>query len=185
MRADARANRLAILEAAAALYATRGVEVPMSAVAQAAGVGIATLYRHFPTPVDLLFGVGEHMLEQVADVCESSLPLLRADPERGWRAFIDGILALRIGALAPQVVPFFDRPEVGQRFAELRSRLERSLHPVLNEAKSAGLLRPEIGVLQFHVGLGAITRPLPAAADVHVPGQMQWLVEVFLRGIRP
>jgi AcrR family transcriptional regulator len=53
MRADAVKNRRRILEAAEGVFATEGVSVPIDAVAEAAGVGVGTLYRHFPTKEDL------------------------------------------------------------------------------------------------------------------------------------
>lgn len=49
LRADARRNALAVIEAARTLFAENGVDVPMEEVGRAAGVGKGTLYRHFPT----------------------------------------------------------------------------------------------------------------------------------------
>ena len=57
LRRDARANRDRILEAARASFATDGVDVPVEAIAQRAGVGMGTLYRRFPTKQDLVEAV--------------------------------------------------------------------------------------------------------------------------------
>ena len=49
LRADAQRNRARILEAAEAVFAAEGIEVPVDMIAEKAGVGVGTLYRHFPT----------------------------------------------------------------------------------------------------------------------------------------
>ena len=68
MRADARAKRAALQTAGAELFAEQGTDVPLSAVAVRAGVGIGTLYRHFPTRGELYLGVMEAVVEKVVEV---------------------------------------------------------------------------------------------------------------------
>lgn len=67
MRADAQRNRERLLEAAKALFASRGLAAPLDEVAAAAGLGIATLYRHFPSREELVSALVESTLEPIAE----------------------------------------------------------------------------------------------------------------------
>ncbi|CAL9275892.1 hypothetical protein SUDANB5_04403 [Streptomyces sp. SudanB5_2050] len=66
-RADARRNQKALLDAAAAVFVRSGVEAPVRDIAAEAGVGTATIYRHFPTRADLIVGVYRHQVEACAE----------------------------------------------------------------------------------------------------------------------
>ncbi|OPF72364.1 TetR family transcriptional regulator [Streptomyces antioxidans] len=66
-RADARRNEKALLEAAAAVFVSSGVEAPIRDIAAKAGVGTATIYRHFPTRADLIVAVYRHQVEALAE----------------------------------------------------------------------------------------------------------------------
>ena len=76
-RADARRNEQALLEAAAAIFVSAGVEAPIRDIAARAGVGTATIYRHFPTRADLIIAVYRHQVEGLA---EAGPALLAAGP---------------------------------------------------------------------------------------------------------
>ena len=67
MRADAQRNEQALLAAAAAVFVTSGVEAPVRDIAAAAGVGMGTIYRHFPTRADLVVAVYRHQVEACAE----------------------------------------------------------------------------------------------------------------------
>src|SRR5688572_30625533 len=82
MRADARENRARVLTVARELFAERGLDVPMAAIARRAGVGIATLYRRFPTKESL---VREAFTEQFA-LCQAVIDEALTDPDP-WRGF--------------------------------------------------------------------------------------------------
>ena len=62
-RADARRNEAALLDAAAATFVESGVNVPVRDIAARAGVGVGTIYRHFPTRADLIVAVYQHQVE--------------------------------------------------------------------------------------------------------------------------
>ena len=66
-RADARRNEQTLLESAAQVFITHGVEVPVRVVAAHAGVGVGTIYRHFPTRADLIVAVYRHQVEALAE----------------------------------------------------------------------------------------------------------------------
>lgn len=66
-RADARRNQQALLDAAAAAFIASGVDVPVREIATSAGVGVGTIYRHFPTRADLIVAVYRHQVEACAE----------------------------------------------------------------------------------------------------------------------
>ena len=66
-RADARRNEQTLLDAAAAIFVTSGVEAPVRDIAAKAGVGTGTIYRHFPTRADLIIAVYRHQVEACAE----------------------------------------------------------------------------------------------------------------------
>src|SRR4029078_10048083 len=66
-RADARRNEQTLLDAAAAVFLTSGVQAPVRDIAAKAGVGMGTIYRHFPTRADLIIAVDRHQVEACAD----------------------------------------------------------------------------------------------------------------------
>jgi AcrR family transcriptional regulator len=67
MRADAVRNQEALLKAAAAVFVTSGVDAPIREIAAEAGVGIGTIYRHFPSRADLIVAVYRHQVEACAE----------------------------------------------------------------------------------------------------------------------
>lgn len=81
-RADARRNQEALLRAAAAAFVAAGVDVPVREIAQRADVGVATIYRHFPTRADLIVAVYRHQVE----ACAAAGPGLLATSESAYEA---------------------------------------------------------------------------------------------------
>ena len=74
-RADAQRNEQALLAAAATVFVTSGVDAPVRDIAAAAGVGMGTIYRHFPTRADLVVAVYRHQVE----ACAEAGPVLLAN----------------------------------------------------------------------------------------------------------
>ena len=74
-RADARRNEATLLDAAAAVFVESGVNAPVRDIAARAGVGVGTIYRHFPTRADLIVAVYRHQVE----ACAEAGPVLLAE----------------------------------------------------------------------------------------------------------
>ena len=98
-RVDARRNEQALLDAAAAVFVTSGVDAPVREIAAKAGVGMGTIYRHFPTRSDLVVAVYRHQVEACADAgprllreCSTSEAALRA-----WVALFVELLVTKHG----------------------------------------------------------------------------------------
>jgi AcrR family transcriptional regulator len=97
LRADAQRNRERLLAVAREVFAEKGVEAPLEEIARRAGVGIGTLYRHFPTRLDL---VGAIYIDEVDALIRSADDLaVREDPIvalRGWlERFVDYVATKR------------------------------------------------------------------------------------------
>ena len=107
-RADARRNETTLLEAAAAAFVASGVEAPVRDIAARAGVGTATIYRHFPTRADLVIAVYRHQVE----ACAAAGPALLAESPspyealRRWIAIVPQRTEILAGTLAENVALF-------------------------------------------------------------------------------
>src|SRR5215472_16075048 len=91
MRADARRSRAKLLEAATAAFAEHGADAPLDDIARRAGVGIGTLYRHFPTRLDLQAAV---FRSQVQSVCATADELVEtATPQQAFAGWLRALAA--------------------------------------------------------------------------------------------
>jgi transcriptional regulator, tetR family len=188
VRADATASRAAIIDAAWQGFATNGPDISLRSIAQDAEVGIATLYRHFPTREDLFIGVGEEMLARITALCDRYIdaPSWNEDPAGTWSDFIADDYELQIGTLAAKMAESIDvSPELHDRIKVLRKQAFSQVEPILERAKNAGRVRPEITTARFQMGVGLLSRPLPEMADKLEPGFSTWLLDTFARGIAP
>ncbi|MEU0438380.1 helix-turn-helix domain-containing protein [Streptomyces sp. NPDC006186] len=168
VRADARRNRERVLAAARAVFAERGLDAPMAAVARRAGVGVATLYRHFPTRDAL---VREAFARQ-RETCSRALAeaLAAADPWDGLRHLVETVCALHReerGFPAAFLAAF---PGAAPEQARLGRRAERDLALLVRRARESGALRPDfhpsdlVMALVAHCGMVAAL-PDDAAAS--------------------
>ena len=85
-RADARRNEKTLLDAAAAVFVASGVDAPVRDIAAKAGVGMGTIYRHFPTRADLIVAVYRHQVEACAEAGPALLDSRRLPARRAGAA---------------------------------------------------------------------------------------------------
>ena len=140
LRADARHNRHRILEAARDLFSTRGLDVPIAAIARRAGVGVATLYRRFPTRESLVTEVFADQLGTCVSVIDDALD--EPDPWQGFCGVIQKVCAMHVvdrGFTAAFLTAFPDAVD----FERERVRAERGFATLAQRAKEAGKLRPD------------------------------------------
>jgi AcrR family transcriptional regulator len=168
LRSDARDNRELILEAARAVFAAEGLNVPMREIARRAGVGPATLYRRFPTKQML---VTEALAGQMR-ACHAIVDEGLADPDP-WHGFclvIEKICELHArdrGFTAAFMSAFPDAMD----FAADRGYALRSVAGLARRAKDAGRLRPDfvlddlILMLMANGGIRAATPATRVAAS--------------------
>src|SRR5688572_30208687 len=93
LRADAERNRQRIIEAARLVFAERGLDAPMDAIAERAGVGQATLYRRFPQREDLVVACFAPRLDEYADAVEEALR--EPDAWQGFCAYLERICGMQ------------------------------------------------------------------------------------------
>ncbi|MET9290591.1 helix-turn-helix domain-containing protein [Streptomyces sp. NPDC003077] len=168
VRSDARDNRDRILNAAGAVFGEEGLSAPMREVARHAGVGPATLYRHFPTKRALIV---ETFAEQ-RRACQAIVRDALADPDpwQGLRSLIERICELHAHSrgFADAFMTAF--PET-MDFAADRERTLRAVAELARRAQKTGRLRPGFVVddlvlmLMAHQGLQGATRADRLAAS--------------------
>lgn len=140
LRADAADNRARILVVARELFAERGVDVPMTAIARRAGVGVATLFRRFPDRRSL---IAEVFATQITH-CESVLAGAAADPDpwRGFCTFIKDLGRMQIedrGFTKAFLSSFTEDSGVDEK----RRRAESTFADLVERAQKAGRLRSD------------------------------------------
>lgn len=186
MRADAREKRRAILEAAWRLIAENGPDVPMRTVALEARVGFATLYRHFPTPEDLILGLVDVVFDRVEQVIDEKGRRWDENPAASWEATVLALAELEFGALAYQLVPMTWRSgSLREAVLPRQMRMAEVVGHLLERAATDGLVVRDVQAPAFFIGLAAISRPLPAPVEEVAPGQRDWMVRTYVAGLRP
>lgn len=170
LRADARRNRERLLAAAAAVFARGGGDAAMETVAKEAGVGIGTLYRHFPTRaalVDAVYAEALDELEVAARRAESA-----ASPVGALASFLEGLAGLL--AARPLLAAALD-PAAPATATKASLRIRDAVATVLGHAQAAGSARRDVGA-------DDVTRLVVAAAASDAPAR---LLAVVLAGLRP
>jgi AcrR family transcriptional regulator len=140
LRADARENRERILRAAREAYALHGIDVPISAIARRAGVGVATLYRRFPTRASLITEAFAEQLTECAGALDEALE--DPDPWRGFCTVFRKVCAMQ-AADRGFTHAFLSRFPDETAYAGERDRAAEGLALLVRRAQEAGALRPD------------------------------------------
>ncbi|TDQ55556.1 TetR/AcrR family transcriptional regulator [Actinorugispora endophytica] len=168
LRVDARHNRDRIVEAAREAFSELGIDVPMAAIARRARVGVATLYRRFPTRESLVTEVFAEQLTECASVVDDAL----AEPDawHGFRTLIEKVCAMQAldrGFTEAFLSAFPDALD----YERTRVRAEQGLAELVRRAQASGRLRadfaPEDVVLVLMANSGLVAgsaRSAPAAS---------------------
>ncbi|GHH43942.1 TetR family transcriptional regulator [Streptomyces candidus] len=151
-RKDARRNKETLLDAAATVFVTSGVDAPVRDIAAKAGVGLGTIYRHFPTRADLIVGVYRHQVDACADAGPALLATGSPYTALGqWiNLFVDFLVTKHGLAAALQA----DNADFEALHAYFLDRLLPVCTELLEAAAVAGEIRPEIDAYQLMRGVG-------------------------------
>ncbi|MGW7053853.1 TetR/AcrR family transcriptional regulator [Streptomyces sp. NPDC054887] len=179
-RADALRNRERIVTAAREMFVEFGPDVPLDEIARRAGVGNATLYRHFPDREDLIHHVVVSVMSRTTDQADAATAE-EADPFDALRRFVHAAADERIGALCPMLSGGFDKEHPELHAA--RDRLEEAVDSLMARARRAGRLRDDVAVGDLLVGLSQLTRPLPGSACMHFDQFVHRHLQLFLDGL--
>jgi AcrR family transcriptional regulator len=178
VRADAQRNLQTLLETAMAVFATAGVDAPVREIAEKAGVGVGTLYRHFPTRADLIVAV----FRREVDACADAAPALAAEhePEEALRLWVERYVdflrakrglaaALHSGDPAYETLPtYFDK------------RLRPALEGLLQSAALAGAIRAGVEANDLLWAIASLCAS-PREPD---PGLARRTIGLLLDGLR-
>ena len=178
MRADAERNRDAVVAAAGRLFAQRGLDVPLTEIARQAGVGIATLYRRFPTSEDLILAVFAAKMEAYAATAETALEV--EDP---WEGFCDYVRW--VCRMQAEDMGFADILSLAPReaFTQQSARAFRAFTRLTRRAQQAGALREDFAH-QDLVLLMMANAGLVRATGGEDPRAWRRLVEYMLQAFR-
>ena len=160
-RADALRNRERIVTAAREMFTEYGPDVPLDEIARRAGVGNATVYRNFPDRDALVREVVCSVMDRTAEAAEQALAE-HGDAFGALERFVHTSADERVSALCPMVASTFDKNHPDLEAA--RQRCEQIIQEVMDRAKSAGQLRPDVGVGDLMVAVAQLSRP-PAGMD--------------------
>jgi len=178
VRTDAQRNRSAVLAAAASVFAEHGLEVSLNEIARRAGVGNATLYRHFPTREALVAEVFADQLEQYLDSAERAAAA--EDPLAGFCDCIATTCELQSSnrALADLLVSL---QPVSPRVDAMRDRHYEAISTVIERAVAAGVVRADLRPADVAVLLMANAGVVRRTVD-DAPGASARLIAVWLAG---
>lgn len=140
LRVDAERNRARIVEAAQAAFAEQGLDVPLEEVAEHAGVGIATLYRRFPSREDLIATCFERRVAEYAQAAEEALDA--PDAWSGFCTYVERICAMQAVDRGLKDVLTRTFPNAKALEAHRMRGYERSVQ-LIERAKAEGTLRPD------------------------------------------
>ena len=178
-RADAVRNQQTLLAAAAAVFVTSGVDAPIREIAASAGVGIGTIYRHFPTRADLVVAVYRHQVEACADagptlLASAGSPLAAL---RQWVGlFVDFLVTKHGLAKALQS----DSSGFDALHIYFLDRLVPVCAHLLDAAVNAGEIRPGTGAYELMRGIGNLC----IGRDSDPRYDPRRLVELLLQGLQ-
>jgi AcrR family transcriptional regulator len=177
-RADARRNEQALLKAAAAVFVASGVDAPVREIAAKAGVGMGTIYRHFPTRADLIVAVYRHQVE----ACAEAGPALLASSASPYRAlaewiglFVDFLVTKHGLATAMQS----DEPGFKALHAYFIDRLVPVCTGLLDAAVAAGEIRPDVQAYELMRAVGSLC----ARVGSDSPYDAHHMVELLIAGL--
>ncbi|MFH8446972.1 TetR/AcrR family transcriptional regulator [Streptomyces sp. NPDC018026] len=182
LRTDARRNRERVLEAAREVFAAQGTDAPMSAVARRAGVGVATLYRRFPTRAELLTAAFDDQLSECAAFFDTALS--DPDPGHGLYTLLEKVCTTLVTDRGFDTVFMPDFPDALDRDHDHDHERERTcaadgLSTLIQRARDAGQLREDFAPSDIPLLLLAVTGLATQPPEVALPAARRLLTYLF------
>jgi AcrR family transcriptional regulator len=178
-RADARRNEQTLLEAAAAVFVTSGVEAPVRDIAARAGVGMGTIYRHFPTRADLIIAVYHHQIES----CVQAGPALLASsgtPHEALTKWIDLFVDFLVTKHGLAAALQSDQAGLQALHAYFLDRLVPVCAQLLDAAAAAGEIQPGMDAFGLMYAVGNLC----AGHDGNPRYDARRMVGLLIAGLR-
>ena len=159
LRADAERNRRKLLDAAAELFARKGLSVGLDEIARHAGVGVGTAYRRFPDKEQLIEALFDDRLEQIAALAERCAT--RDDAYAGLVEFIEGNVQLQSADQGLKEL-ILGSPHAMARAQTARARIEPAVASLVARAQAAGEIRADVA----HTDIALVQFMLTAISDI-------------------
>lgn len=178
-RKDARRNQRTLLDAAAAVFVTSGVDAPVRDIAAKAGVGVGTIYRHFPTRADLVIAVYRHQV----DACAEAGPVLLAagpTPHAALGQWVDLFVDFLVTKHGLAAAMQSDNAGFEALHAYFLDRLVPVCTELLNAAIDAGEISTDIEAYQLMRGIGNLC----IGAETDPRYNARHLVALLVAGLR-
>ena len=181
LRADARRNRERILAAAGELFAEQGQAAQMDDIAAHCGLGLGTLYRHFPTKEALLTAIVGRRFAGMADLAREAERI--DDPGAAFEAVLRGYLAAADGDAAFQLALLGSESPQWAGIAEQKTEFRAAVTRIIERAVAAGAIRADFTFADFPL----IACGVMAAMHFQPGGNTNWrrLLDLLLAGLRP
>ena len=180
LRQDAARNRERVVEAAAALFAERGMSVGVPEVAERAGVGKATVYRSFPSKENLIAAVLEQRMAWTRE--RADLAAQAPDAGAAFRELLAEMADVWASdhALADAMAYKQQLPELAPALQSVREALDR----LVARAQEQGAIRPDVTGADVRLLLGAVSRAMAEAGE-HDPAVWLRHLSIMADGLRP
>jgi AcrR family transcriptional regulator len=179
LRADAVRNRGRILEAAEVVFAAEGIEAPVDVIAEKAGVGVGTLYRHFPTKEKLCEAI---LLDRLRELTEDARAQAdAADPAAAFFGFLEHFVEL--GASKRDLIAAVMGAGVDfeESAAPVKEDLREAVGVLLSRAQNVGAVRPDVSSAAVVSLIGATCQAAGHADDAPALD----LLGIVCDGLRP
>lgn len=178
VRADAQRNLDALLQAAKAVFATSGVDAPVREIAEQAGLGVGTVYRHFPQRSDLIAAV----FRREIDACAAEAPILAAEypPFEALARWMQRYAAFIATKRGLATALHSGNPAFDPLPAYFQQRLQPAFRTLLDSAAAAGEVRADVDPEDL---LGAVAS-LCMSAQSDGPGRAERMVALLVDGLR-
>lgn len=180
-RADALRNRERIVAAAREIFVEYGPEAPLDEIARRAGIGNATLYRHFPDRDALIHDVLLSVMTRTTGHAEA-VAVEESDAFAALTRFAHAAVDERVGALCGMLVNDVDQhsPDLNAQ----RERLKDAVEGVMDRARASGQVRDDVTAFDLMVALSQLTRPLPGMVCPYGETAGHRYLQLFLDGLR-
>jgi AcrR family transcriptional regulator len=181
-RKDAARNRQRILDAAKELFAERGLSVTLHDIAARAGVGVGTIYRHFPDKKPLIDAIFEEHLAEMTALFEQAL----ADPDP-WRSIVwvhEQTLENQARNRGLKELLLGTTPEAPDRARQFRAQLHPLAAQLIERGQAAGVVRADAETQDFGLLQTMVGAVMDAAAEVD-PNLWRRYFTIALQGLRP
>ncbi|MER5525666.1 TetR/AcrR family transcriptional regulator [Streptomyces sp. NPDC002677] len=175
VRAHARRNREKLVAAALEEFTRTGKDAPLDSIARAAGVGIGTLYRHFPTRESLVLAAYEHEVDQLCAVGDELLAEL--PPDRALREFMGRLASLLVTKQHMSEALRSAGPDGGESYAKVYD----TIGTLFTAGVAAGTLRSDMETGDVVRAMGGLLR---LDVDGDWKGQAERQIRLLMDGLR-